>query len=178
MKRINVIIPTFRRPEYLNRTLASLVNQRTMVNYEVLVIDDDGIDPRPKNVADFWSKRGPVTYLTPGNNPKYHGRTRIRNFGIAYATADIVIFLDDDMLVTPDFIEEHWKSHQGGDKNTVVIGYRNHLKVTPSFLEHISPSNLASEAVRFSELPSVKDEREDIYQLCQGNLNALAAPWT
>src|SRR4051812_9140081 len=130
MTRINVIVPTYRRPEYLNRTLACLATQRTTASYEVLVVDDDGVDPRPREVVSFWSKRAPIRYLTPGPGTNLHGRTRIRNFGISQAKCEIIVFLDDDMLVTSEFIEEHSQAHERTGGDTVVIGYRNHLKVS------------------------------------------------
>src|SRR5688572_8397600 len=100
MPKVSVIIPTYNRAQYLNRTLSSLTGQQTEAAYEVLVLDDFGKDDRARKVVNFWADKLPVRYLNPKDYGMKNGRTRIRNLGIREAKGDILLFLDDDMIVT------------------------------------------------------------------------------
>ncbi len=55
-----------------------------------------------------------------------------RNKGIGYASGDIILFSDDDMVVSPDFIEEHVKSHKK-HKNAIIRGLRYQKREDGSF---------------------------------------------
>jgi hypothetical protein len=51
------------------------------------------------------------------------GAAVARNRGAAAATADVLIFLDDDIEVRPGFVSAHVRAHNDGDARRVVIGY-------------------------------------------------------
>jgi glycosyltransferase involved in cell wall biosynthesis len=176
MISMTIIIPTFNRPHYLNRTLSALASQRTSCEFEVLVLDDFGKDERAKEISLFWGQRVPIRYLKPSDFGMMNGRTRIRNLGIQQAHGDILVFLDDDMIVQPNFVQEHFKSHADSENN-VVIGYRYHLKLAPQFLEYINPVNIIGTPDVLMHLPTIKDEREIAYRLTNGQLDKLSAPW-
>lgn len=173
---VSVIIPTCNRPQYLNRTLSSLVAQITNVSFEVLVLDDYGQDDRARNIVKFWAKKKTIRYLNPVDYGMSRGRTRIRNLGIAQARGSILVFLDDDMIVSTSFIDEHFQSHMGTTSN-VVLGYRHYVKLSYQFLEYINPVNIISDPMILESLPTVRDERESIYRTCHGEPNKLSAPW-
>lgn len=173
---VSVIVPTCNRPQYLNRTLSSLVTQKCSAKFEVLVLDDYGKDDRARQIVEFWGRRCEVRYLDPVVFGMRRGRTRIRNLGIAQARGRVVIFLDDDMIVPPDFIEEHLKSHEGAE-NRVVLGYRYYVKLSYQFLEYVNPVNIIADPVILENLPTVRDEREAVYRMCHGDLTRLPAPW-
>jgi len=153
------------------------MNQKTKAKYEILVIDDYEKDSKTKEVVDFWNKRITMHYLMPKKFGMLHGRTRIRNLGIRQAKGAIVVFLDDDMIVSPRFVEEHFSNHKNGKDNNVVIGYRNHLKITHKFLEYVNPVSIIGDPSIIEQLPVMKDERESVYRICHGDLHKLPAPW-
>lgn len=176
MPDISVIIPTCNRPQYLNRTLASLMFQQTKASYEILVLDDYGKDDRARGIVRFWNKKRPIRYLNPAEFGMKRGRTRIRNLGIRQAQAPILVFLDDDMIASPHFIEEHFRAHENADKN-VVLGYRYYVKLSYQFLEYVNPVNIIGNPGILENLPTVRDEREAIYRTCHGDPDRLPAPW-
>ena len=102
---VSVIIPTHNRPAALAETLAALVRQTiSSAEYEIVVVDD-GSDP-------------PVT-LAEGDRPvcrllRLEGveRSAARNAGVDVSRGSLIVFLDDDMIVGPDFLETHAGTHR------------------------------------------------------------------
>jgi len=86
-KGVDVVIPTFRRPEALERCLESLKKQ-TVAPQSIEVIDDSDTDLGPS-----------IT----------------RNKGWKKGSADIVAFMDDDCVASPNWIETILKIFENND---------------------------------------------------------------
>ncbi|MDR3497278.1 MAG: glycosyltransferase family 2 protein [Ancalomicrobiaceae bacterium] len=97
MPDISVVIPTFRRPELLAETIASVLAQPEVTS-EIIVVDDCP-DGSAAPVAASFADRGVAYHRTTA--PSGGRPALVRNAGLQHATADIVHFLDDDDLV-PD----------------------------------------------------------------------------
>jgi glycosyltransferase involved in cell wall biosynthesis len=102
----SVVIPTYNRKESLRETLRSLAQQTWPADrFEVIVVDDGSTDGTEEIVEDAF----PLTlrYFRQSNQ----GSAAARNTGAEQATGNVLIFLDDDMLVEPEYvaglIEEH-----------------------------------------------------------------------
>jgi GT2 family glycosyltransferase len=96
---ISVIIPTCNRPEQLKACLDRLYPQANSLSCQVIVTDDG------QNAAqNFLAFQYPwVTWVRgPGKGPAAN-----RNFGAAHALGDWLIFIDDDCLPDPDFLESY-----------------------------------------------------------------------
>jgi GT2 family glycosyltransferase len=74
--------------------------------YEILVIDDGSTDPTPEVLAAWPS---PVRALRLEHN---RGRSAARNVGVREAAADRVVFVDSDVVVRPDFLKWHLRTHR------------------------------------------------------------------
>lgn len=122
---ISVIIPTFNRVKFLYSTLICLLNQRINENikYEIIIIDS-GSDATERLVNNFQSSYDiPIIYkrITKTNN-----RSLIRNEGVKLSSYDILCFLDNDMLVSPFFIQMHYNRHKTQHR-LILIGTRRFL---------------------------------------------------
>ncbi len=102
----SVIVPTYRRSEKLVNLLKTLSHQTTKSPYEVIVVNDD------ENEDISW-----IIHLFPNlslkaiNLREKHGRPVARNQGARCAEGNILIFVDDDMTVAPEFINAHIETH-------------------------------------------------------------------
>lgn len=104
----SIVVPTFRRPSALRLTLDALASLDTLVEYEVIVVDD-GSDDATKEVAEGASQSIPsLLYFRQVNR----GVASARNLGARRAAGDLLVFLDDDMLVAPDHLERHLAAHE------------------------------------------------------------------
>lgn len=95
-----VVVPTFRRPASLQRTLEALIAQRHPgVDWSVIVVDnDDG--PDASRIVEAVAPRLPVP-VRRVREPK-RGACHARNRGISEVQAPITVFLDDDVIPADD----------------------------------------------------------------------------
>lgn len=97
---ISVVIPTHSRPELLEEAVISVRNQ-SYAGWELVIIDDGSAPPvdceRLENAA------GRKITLVRHENAK--GVVASKNAGIENVKGDIVLYLDDDDLLTPDALE-------------------------------------------------------------------------
>jgi glycosyltransferase involved in cell wall biosynthesis len=117
-----VVIPTFNRSARLAELLHCLSMQPRDVLARIVVCDDGSTDDTSE-VARGFATRLPVEYCWQENRGFRAGQAR--NLGIARARGDIVIFVDDDVLVAPDFVAAHLDSHRNEREPLVAIGYRH-----------------------------------------------------
>ena len=109
--RLSVVIATYNRPALLARLLSQLAVQ-TARGFEVVVVDDGSSPP----VAPGSPLPIPVRLLRQDNA----GAAAARHAGVLAATGEIILFLDDDMQIRPDFVGLHLASH--GEGRAVVLG--------------------------------------------------------
>jgi glycosyltransferase involved in cell wall biosynthesis len=94
--KVSVIVPTYNRPELLERALQSIEAQ-TMKDYEVIVVNDAGVD-----VEDIVKKFSNTIYTKHTNN---RGLSASRNTGIRKSSGDYITFLDDDDIIFPNHLQ-------------------------------------------------------------------------
>lgn len=156
---ISVIIPTFNRAKYLYATLICLCNQKELpCDYEIIIIDS-GSDDTEKVVYDFKNHQNVV--IKYKRIQKCSNRSLLRNKGASLAKYSILCFLDNDMLVPPDFIKRHYKEHQKNDR-LVLMQCRRLL--TQFEIQQIGEEALINDFNILEKLPWYKDERLDIYE--------------
>lgn len=108
-KKVSVIIPTYKRSEFIQRAIDSVLNQN-YPNIEVIVVDDNGIDSKyrieTEKKMEKYSKYNNVIYI---RNSKNIGGALARNQGIKKASGDYITFLDDDDIYLEDKISSQVK---------------------------------------------------------------------
>jgi glycosyltransferase involved in cell wall biosynthesis len=114
---VSVVIPTRQRREPLRRALASLALQTVPAEeYEVVVAVDGATDGTREMLATFSApyELRAVTSVHPG------GRAAACNSALELAKGDVVIILDDDMQVVPQFVDSHRRHHRLGSRLCVL----------------------------------------------------------
>lgn len=101
MKSISVIIPTYRRPKKLLRLLRSIQLQ-TYKDFEVIVVDNDA-DSEIRSLIRRFNKTAkfPVRYISE----PHLGLHNARHAGAKKARGSILIFGEDEITFTPDWIK-------------------------------------------------------------------------
>src|SRR6266480_199975 len=100
---MSVIIVSYRRRDYLTKVLQCLRRQ-THAPDQVIVVDASPVEEQLKEaeVEQFFNW---IEYIRHGQSGNV---SRQRNVGIARATGDIVLFLDDDVEFTETLIEDYF----------------------------------------------------------------------
>jgi GT2 family glycosyltransferase len=112
---ISVVVPTYRRPELLNRCLQSLVRQDfDPKSYEIIVANDKP-DAAVQDVVDRWQRavRYPNIRYVPVRDGR--GPAVARNHGWRAARGDIVAFTDDDTQPAAEWLIRGWVAMQQQD---------------------------------------------------------------
>lgn len=120
--RISVVVPTYRRPELLSKSLDSLRTQDLPADtFEVVVVDDGSGDQTPAVLEESARGWPNLKWFT---QPKNRGPAAARNRGVAESTAPLILFVDDDIVATPDLVRRHVDFHQTCDDDSVgMVGH-------------------------------------------------------
>ncbi|MBO9689960.1 MAG: glycosyltransferase [Mitsuaria chitosanitabida] len=103
---ISVVMPTYRRPDLLERCLRALMAQTLApTRYEVLVVDDGHEDRARTLVERLAAEPGApaIRYLRPASG---RGPAVARNTGWRAAVAPLVAFTDDDTRPDVDWLRQ------------------------------------------------------------------------
>lgn len=101
---------TYNRAQLLERVLEACFDQTAGPDaYEVVLVNDGSTDQTQAVLARAQTRATcPFTVINQAN----FGLAKGRNAGIARAVGERVIFIDDDVLPLPNFVQEHLRSHQ------------------------------------------------------------------
>jgi glycosyltransferase involved in cell wall biosynthesis len=130
MTKVSIIVPTFNKLLRLKLVLKSLEPQITD-EVEVIVVFD-GCDPEMIEKFQQLSFSFTLVQVICKNNV---GRATARNRGIERSKGEIIIFLDDDRVVSPTFICGHLEMHEQVGKPAVVFGTRNEFYLSDVEIE-------------------------------------------
>lgn len=103
---ISVIIPTYYRQFDLSELFESILSQ-TVNPVEVIVVDDTPNDTIKIVCEGYESKYEKIeTDLKYIKNPRQRSAAVARNVGIENAVGGLILFLDSDVILYPEFIEK------------------------------------------------------------------------
>src|SRR3954451_12957237 len=113
---ISVVIATLNRTSSLLRLLRQLERQTVSADiFEVVVVDDGSTVPAAGDIA-----RAGLALHTVVLRSERSGAAAARHRGIEAATGDVIVILDDDIQVAPDFLARHVEHHPAGSRNAVL----------------------------------------------------------
>jgi glycosyltransferase involved in cell wall biosynthesis len=108
--RLTIQLCTYNRAHLLGRVLDGCFEQTAPADaYEVVLVNDGSRDATPAVIA---AARERATCAFTVIDQENAGLARGRNAGIARASGERIVFIDDDVLPTPAFVAEHVRSHE------------------------------------------------------------------
>ncbi len=122
---LSVVMPTYNRLEILRRALDLLAREGEAFGapHEVLIVDDGSSDGTAAWLAGDDVPRAANARLRVIRQPNA-GPARARNRGVEEATGELVLFLGDDILVTPGLLALHAEAHRSrrGTGEVAILG--------------------------------------------------------
>jgi GT2 family glycosyltransferase len=118
---IAAIIPTFRRWPYLLDTVEQLLSQ-TRVPDEIIIVDqtpEDAIEPEEWEHLELLQSRHPRIIYERQEEPLVY---RARNRAAQLASADLLLYLDDDVVLDEELVYHHSEILKD-DSIDAVAGY-------------------------------------------------------
>jgi glycosyltransferase involved in cell wall biosynthesis len=118
--RVSVVVATFNRQQMLLRLLGQLAAQTLAPDqFEVVVVDDGSRQPvRP--ALEALTLPYPLVIEAQANA----GAAAARHRGVLKARGELVVVIDDDMQVVPEFLAEHLAAHPAGSRRCVLGAIR------------------------------------------------------
>ena len=98
--KFSVIVPIFNRPDEIEELLESLSKQ-TFNDFEVVIIEDGSQMDCKKEVDDYSSKLDIKYFFKKNEKPAI-----ARNYGVARASGEYVVFVDSDCIIPTDYFDK------------------------------------------------------------------------
>ncbi len=115
----SVVIPSYNRRATLELVLEGLGHQTLPQDqFEVIVVLDGATDDSSLMLG-AWQSEGRIRHLRWHLQPN-SGQATARNTGVQLAAADVVVFLDDDVVPEPDLLATHLRHHAAGTPIAVL----------------------------------------------------------
>lgn len=113
--KVSVIVPVYNTAPYLRKCLDSLVNQ-TLVDIEIIVVNDGSPDNSQEIIDDFTSKHPQIKGFLKQNG----GLSDARNFGIDQAKGEFIGFVDSDDFVSVEMFEKMYQKAMENEADIVL----------------------------------------------------------
>ncbi len=142
MNKYSFVIPTYENMKLLKNCLSVLnyLELEPGISFEVKVVDD-GSTCDTYNYIKEVNKNYPMEYIYLPRSEN-SSRARARNIGIRRASGNIVIFIDADILVKPDYLLQLNRFYKY-NKDIAVVGTRKLLneEIDQCYVENMSIFN-------------------------------------
>jgi glycosyltransferase involved in cell wall biosynthesis len=131
---VSIIIPSFRQPQFLERAIASCLEQ-DHDELEVIVVEDCSMDASLGIVASAASRDDRVRIVSCTENG---GLGRARNIGIAHASGELLCFLDSDDYLLDRSISSRLEEFPGAvaQHGPNVVGVYGDWQHVPEAIDH------------------------------------------
>jgi GT2 family glycosyltransferase len=106
--RISVVIPTYNRRRLLMQTLETLTTQSLSSDRYEVVIGIDGSTDDTREALERFHPAYPLRWVYQRNG----GIANATNTAARQAEHEVLLFLDDDQLASPDLLRAHLDTHE------------------------------------------------------------------
>lgn len=162
--KVSIVIPYYKRRRYIFKALKQLVNQTFPKDQFEVILVNDGSDDLTWHDIEALNLEIDIHYFEIENQ----GAARARNRGAERAKGEILIFLDSEQFVKPDFIEQH-------------IRFFGNLETPERALQITTRSCVRSgfenDLDRMENYVILHDVRHEFFQLFSYNLANLRCAW-
>ncbi len=102
---VSIIIPTKDLSGYLEKCLRSIFSKSTYTNFEVLIIDNNSVEPSTHKLFNHWQQKEPQRFRVLPLNEAFNF-SRLNNFAVSHTQSEFLLFLNNDTeVITPDWLE-------------------------------------------------------------------------
>lgn len=101
---VTIIMTTRDQPEFVRRSVTSLLERTTFAAFDLIIIDNGSTHPQALATLEAAARDPRVRRI---NAPGAFNFSRLCNLGAAEAQGEIIIFLNNDVeIIQPDWIDE------------------------------------------------------------------------
>ncbi|MDQ2085437.1 glycosyltransferase [Herbivorax sp. ANBcel31] len=131
MIECSIIIPYYQRYDLLINCLNSFLNQTKKEDLEIIIVDDGSDIVRDKELEKY-KKELNISYEYMHRDSTSGSPSRVRNKGFSLSKGRYIVFLDCDMIVPKDFVQQviGFFEENSDISHILQIGFRNNLKAS------------------------------------------------
>ncbi len=134
---VSIIIPVYNDPEGVRATVESLCAQE-YDSYQVLPVDNNSTDETNSVLEKFATQQSDL--IDPVEEVTVQSSYAARNTGIKHATGEILLFLDADMWVSKNWVEEMTTTLESNDYDYMGCNVELVVNNQPNFWEQYEQS--------------------------------------
>ena len=131
MEKVSVIVPIYNVAKYLDRCIASIVEQ-DYPNLEIILVNDGSTDDSLQICAQYAEKDHRIKIINQPNQ----GRGAARNHGLDAATAPLVTFVDGDDFILYNYVTTLVKQKQHYQTDIAQTAYMIYKPKIDSYYEN------------------------------------------
>ncbi|AIQ65270.1 hypothetical protein PSTEL_21245 [Paenibacillus stellifer] len=170
---VSVIIPSFNKCPLNYFSLLSLERQHfPMERMEVVFLDDASTDHTP---TMYYSLLPEFSFIYV-QQLRNKGRSRIRNIGASLASGYTLLFADAEMISGPDWVMNHVRHHQQGERKIVSGAMRSKHLYTMTDPDY-SPEQIVDMAEIYEGHPTAAPIIHEFMQGSQPPIQLLPFEW-
>ena len=153
---ISFIITTFNSDKTIVRAIKSILNQKSNLDFEIIVVDDGSNDKTKDVLKSYYDK---IKYYYKENE----GVACARNFGMQKAKGEYIIFVDSDDYINNTMLE---------DIENYILQKVDLIKWNPIFVYEKEERNYKPNSVEFNNMSG-----EDGFNMLFGKDNLIDCLW-
>jgi glycosyltransferase involved in cell wall biosynthesis len=127
--KVSVILPTYNRCDVVETTLRCFVAQDYPAELLEVLVADNSSDGTPAMVGRVDAE-SPIPVRLISSEERLPAVKR--NQALRAATGDLVLFMNDDVWVRPDFVQHHVDAHARHAEPVAVVGHVEQSPKMPS----------------------------------------------
>jgi glycosyltransferase involved in cell wall biosynthesis len=166
-EKVSVIIPVYNDEKYLKQCVESVLTQ-TYTNLEIILVDDGSTDHTPEICEEYREKYDQIRVLHKKNG----GVGSSRNAGLALATGEYVLFVDNDDWLEKHHIEELYKLAKENNVDIAAGNFNIFYEDTSTFSYWINDDTYFKKVYSIKEWFSLQ-YRTDFYNMSV----VFTVPW-
>ena len=112
---ITLIVAPRERFSYIQPSLESIY-KHTRLPFELIYVDIDS----PRYLRHYLAQSAAERNFTLVRTNRFLSPNQVRNLGLSYATTDYVLFIDNDIHVSPGWLKKLWQCAQETDATVVA----------------------------------------------------------
>jgi len=172
---ISVVVPTYQRRDVVCDAVRAICGIEYSGPIEIVVVVDGSTDGTAAALTQLQCPR-PLRVIEQRNG----GASAARNRGAAEANAEIILFLDDDMIADPELLAEHARMYREG-ADAVIGDTPIHPASPAGFLPESVARWIASTSVKsplspFDIFSGQLSMRRSVFEEIGGFDTALTSP--
>lgn len=113
--KVSIVVPVYGTEKYIKKCLDSLLDQ-TLKDIEILVVNDGSPDDSQTIIDEYVARYSQVRSFLKENG----GLSDARNYGVAQAQGEYVVFVDSDDYIEPEMCKSMYEYAILEDRDVVV----------------------------------------------------------